>query len=413
MRFVPAEQNAGVVFVRKDNGAETARIPCAVENVDRQDRRTVLANGSVTVETVEHVLSAVAGLEIDNLEIEVDGPEIPSIDGSPGPFVRALREAGIREQQADREIFVIDEPVCVSAGGATLAALPGPSDCLELLYELHYEQSAALGRQMLSFRLGKDDYAEQIAPARTFLLEAEARQLQAAGIGTHLTARDVLVVGPDGVMDNELRFADEPVRHKLADLIGDLTLVGQPLAGRIVAARSGHELNQALAGRLRETIDQQHIAQALAGASPPMDIHKVMELLPHRYPFLMVDRVVEMDGDRRAVAIKNVTINEPFFQGHYPGQPIMPGVMILEALAQLSGLLLSRRLELGKKVAVLLSMDHVKMRRPVRPGDQLLLEAESVRVRSRTGHCRCRARVGDEIVAEVEIKFMLVDPEAV
>jgi len=228
-----------------------------------------------------------------------------------------------------------------------------------------------------------------------------------------LTYKDIPVIGPDGPIDNELRFDNEPVRHKLADLIGDLTLAGRPLSGRIVACRSGHSLNHALAMRIQEAIDISERSDAMAAKAPPMDIHKILRLLPHRYPFLMIDRVIEMDGDRRAVGIKNVTINEPFFQGHYPGHPIMPGVMTLEAMAQLSGLLLSRQLEHAGKVAVLLSMDRVKMRRPVRPGDQLILEAETIRVRSRTGHCRCLARVGDEIAAEAEIKFMLVDADGV
>jgi UDP-3-O-[3-hydroxymyristoyl] N-acetylglucosamine deacetylase/3-hydroxyacyl-[acyl-carrier-protein] dehydratase len=217
-------------------------------------------------------------------------------------------------------------------------------------------------------------------------------------------------MGDNGPIDNELRFRDEHVRHKLVDLIGDLALLGQHLRGRIVAYKSGHELNHHLVRRLVETIAARGLSRSMAG-QPLMDIRGIMKLLPHRYPFLMVDRVVEIDGDKRAVGIKNVSINEPFFQGHYPGQPIMPGVMILEALAQLSGILLSRRLEHTGKVAMLLSLDKVKLRRPVRPGDQLILEAEALHVRSRTGHCRCRALVEGEVAAEAEIKFMLIDAE--
>jgi UDP-3-O-[3-hydroxymyristoyl] N-acetylglucosamine deacetylase/3-hydroxyacyl-[acyl-carrier-protein] dehydratase len=262
---------------------------------------------------------------------------------------------------------------------------------------------------VVAFRLGKDDYTSEIAPSRTFLLEQEAQHFQAQGLGAHLTGRDILVMGEDGPIENELRFANEHARHKVADLIGDLGLLGRHLRGRLVAFRSGHELNHKLVEKLLEQI----AAERQRASAPLMDVRKIMRLLPHRYPFLMVDRILELDGDRKAVGIKNVSINEPFFQGHYPGQPIMPGVMILEALAQLAGVLITRRLEHTGKVGFLVSMDRVKIRRPVVPGDQLILEAEALHVRTRTGHCRCRASVGGEIAAEAEIKFMLVDAEPV
>ena len=411
LSFLPAEADAGLVFVRNTDHEESVRIACDVANLTDRPRRTALAAGDAVVDTVEHVLSAVAGLGIDNLTMELDAVETPSTDGSPLPFVQALREAGIVELSPPRRTFGITEPIAVNDETGSLVALPGGGECLEILYELDYSAAPAVGRQYFSFALGLGDYAAEIAPARTFLLEAEAEQLQAEGLGKHLTYKDIPVIGDDGPIDNELRFADEPVRHKLADLIGDLVLVGRPLSGRIVACRSGHDLNHALARRIQEAIDVAERTEALTGNAPAMDIHKILRILPHRYPFLMIDRVIEMDGERRAVGIKNVTINEPFFQGHYPAQPIMPGVLTLEAMAQLSGLLLSRRLEHTGKIAVLLSMDRVKMRRPVRPGDRLVIEAETVRVRSRTGHCRCRARVDGEIAAEAEIKFMLVDAE--
>ena len=230
------------------------------------------------------------------------------------------------------------------------------------------------------------------------------------GFGLHLTARDVLVMGDDGPIENTLRFADEHVRHKMLDLIGDLALLGRRLCGRIVASRSGHDLNHALVERLAGHIQSR---EQVGSGEPVMDIRKIMRLLPHRYPFLMIDRILEIEGDTRAVGVKNVTINEPFFQGHYPNLPIFPGVMIVEAMAQLSGILLSRRLEHTGKVAVLLSMDRVKMRRPVRPGDQIIIEAEALHARTRTGHCKCQATVSGEIAAEAEIKFMLVDSEPI
>ncbi|MDY6914264.1 MAG: UDP-3-O-acyl-N-acetylglucosamine deacetylase [Planctomycetota bacterium] len=409
LEFRPAPTDSGLVFVRGDSSAPV-RILTDIANLANRDRRTSLANSSWTVETVEHVLAAVYGLQIDNLFIEVSGEETPDADGSSLLFVEALQSAGIAEQDAERDTFVISEPVAVAQDDASLAALPGSPDCLDILYDLDYSAVPSIGRQVFTFRLGRDDFAATLAAARTFLLAAEAEELQARGWGRHLSTSDILVMAADGPIDNKLRFPDEHVRHKICDLIGDLALLGRPLCGRIVATKSGHDLNQMLIRKISEQLIAQDHAQSMAG-EPIMDIRSIMRLLPHRYPFLMVDRILEIEGDRKAVAVKNVSINEPFFQGHYPGQPIMPGVMILESMAQLSGILLSQRLEHTGKVAVLLSMDRVKMRRPVRPGDQLIIQAEMLHVRTRTGHCRCRASVADELAAEAEIKFMLVDAE--
>ena len=411
LRFIPAGADSGVTFIRTDLPAP-ARISADISNVGKRARRTSLINGTVQVETVEHVLSAVSGMGIDNVDIEVSAAEIPSFDGSAEPFVEALKQAGVRELDADQRVLVIDEPMTVSNDDSTLAALPGPEDYLDIVYDLDYSEAPSIGRQVVAFRLDSDDFATKIAPARTFSLQAEAVEMQARGVGAHLTPKDVLVVGPDGPIDNAFRFHDECARHKICDLVGDLALLGRHLRGRIVAHKTGHENNHALVRKLVKSLSQRQRAATVTG-EPVMDIRKVMRLLPHRYPFLMVDRIIELDGDRKAVGLKNVSINEPYFQGHYPGQPIMPGVMILEALAQLSGILLSRRLEHTGKVAVLLSMDRVKMRRPVRPGDQLILEAERLHVRSRTGHCRCRALIGSDVAAEAEIKFMLVDAEPI
>jgi UDP-3-O-[3-hydroxymyristoyl] N-acetylglucosamine deacetylase/3-hydroxyacyl-[acyl-carrier-protein] dehydratase len=409
LRFCPAPPDTGIAFVRTDLASPT-RIRGDIAHLAKRARRTSLQNGSVTVETVEHVLAAVWGLGIDNLIIELSTEETPAPGGSSQPFVQALQDAGLKHQDNEVRPYVIAEPVAVSADDGMLAALPGPDDHLDILYDLDYAAVPSIGRQILAFQLGKEDFAAELAPARTFLLEAEAREFRAKGIGTHLSPADIVVMSADGPVDNTLRFPDEHVRHKICDLIGDIALLGSPLCGRIVAYRSGHDLNHALVQRLAE--QREAIAKAKVSAGEPvMDIRKIMRLLKHRYPLLMVDRVLSLEGDRRAIGVKNVTINEPFFQGHYPGQPIMPGVMILEALAQLSGILLSRRLEHTGKVAILLSMDRVKMRRTVRPGDQLILEAEAVHVRTRTGHCRCKAHVGSDLAAEAEIKFMLVDDE--
>jgi len=400
------------MFVREQDG-RVANIAARVENVLKRPRRTCLRNGTLFVETIEHCMAALSGLEIDNAVVRVSGGlagEIPGGDGSSRDFVELLATAGWTDQDAVKMPLIIREPVTVTDGDASLSALPGPTDRLEIVYE--FEAPAPVGRQVFSFHVGADDFITQLAPARTFSFEADAREAQARGIGRHLTPRDVLIINADGPIDNSFRFPDECARHKALDILGDLYLVGRPLRGRIVGYKSGHALNHLLAKRLLEK-DQKTTRQSLVSREGALDIRKIQRILPHRYPMLLVDRVLEIQGDHKAIGIKNVTFNDIFFQGHYPGTPIMPGVLIVEALAQLGGILLSQKLEHTGKLAVLLSMDKVKMRHPVTPGDQLLLEAVTVRVKSRTGHVRCKAFVGEKLAAEAEIKFMLVDAEPV
>lgn len=410
LRMHPAQANTGIWFVRTDQ-PKPVRIPASVESVTKRARRTALQNGTVAIETVEHCLGACAGLGIDNLLIELTAGEVPSMDGSSLPFVKALREAGVTALDATRDSYVIDSVTRVADGDMELVALPPlseESDTLEILYDLDYGGTTPIGRQVYSLSINAESFVECIAPARTFVLEKEAEQLRNAGLGTHLTYEDIVVFGDSGPIDNRLRFPDECVRHKILDLIGDLMLFGRFIVGRIHARKSGHALNHSLVRALRDRVRQGALGR-LTTAAPQLDIHQVRRVLPHRYPFLMVDRIVEIEGTKRAVGIKNVTINEEFFQGHYPDQPIMPGVLILEAMAQLGGILLSRDLEHTGKVAVLLSLDKVKFRRSVMPGDQLILEAEALRVRSNVGHVRTTASVGTEIAAQAEIKFMLTD----
>ncbi len=411
LRFCPAEADEGIVFVRVDRDPPV-RIPALVGHVAKRARRTTLANGSVTIETVEHCLSACAGLGIDNLTIELTGNEVPGGDGSPLLFVEKLTEAGVQTLEAERKPLRITQPTRVAEGDTWVVALPPPADAngMEVVYDLDYGEDTPIRWQHYRIRVTPEVFREQLAPARTFVLKAEAEQFRAAGLGTHLTYQDILVFGEDGPIENRLRFPDECVRHKVVDLVGDLALLGRPILGCIYARKSGHALNHELVRRLQEQLREQELQRRIVSESV-FDVRRIQRILPHRYPFLMVDRIVQIEGSQRAVGVKNVTINEEFFSGHYPGQPIMPGVLILEAMAQLGGVLLSQELEHTGKVAVLLSLDKVKFRRPVVPGDQLILEAETIRVKSRTGHVRCQARVGEDLAAEATIKFMMVDAD--
>lgn len=456
----PAPVDHGIVFRRVDMPGAPL-IPVRIENVVDRARRTAIKapstdpeQGGPVVETVEHCLSAMAGLGVDNALIDLDSEELPIGDGSARLFIQLVEQAGIEEQDAPRRPLVVTEPVTVRAPAGAgieglIIALPNDLPALELVYDLDFGSSGPLRRQVAAFTLayaqqphafaphavmsgspgalsngvstngsalGANPYVADVAPARSFALLAEAQAMRTRGLFSHLSPRDMLVIGEEGPVDNEYRFADEPARHKLLDLLGDLALAGRPIQGRIIASRSGHALNQRLA---RALVDQakrrERFARRLGdvGDQPvAMDVRDVMRILPHRYPMVLVDRVLEIDGDRRAVGIKNVTVNEPFFQGHYPGTPIMPGVLIVEAMSQLAGLMLSQKLERTGKIAILLSMDRVKLRKPVHPGDQLVMETETIKASERFGDVQCKARVDGRLVAEARVKFMMVDAEA-
>ena len=409
LRLKPAPPNTGLVFTRVDLG-EGATVSATIQSVAKRFQRTTLEGGEVCIETAEHLLAALVGLGIDNLYAELDAPELPTGDGSAADYVRLLRQAGIVEQEEQRPALVITEAVTVQDGDAVVTALPGPEDELSLTYHLDYGPQGALGPQVFSLKLTPDVFVEELATTRTFILESEVEDLRQRGYGRKATYEDLLVIGPDGPINNTYRFPDEPARHKVLDIVGDLFLLNCDLRGRIVAMRSGHTLNHRLIRRLLEQAAER--GSAVAGAMrQAMDIDQIMAVLPHRYPFLLVDRIISLEDNVRAVGIKNVSINEHFFQGHYPGTPIMPGVLIVEAMAQLSGVLLLKKLERTEQVAVLLSMDKVKLRKTVHPGDQLRLEAEVVRSKARTAQVNTRAWVGDELAAEAKIRFMLVPAE--
>ncbi len=411
LEICPGATDEGIVFERVDVNPPV-RIPANVDYAVNRPRRTTLKMGDVTIETVEHCLSALAGLGIDNAVIRISGPEIPCGDGSAKPFVDPILAVGLVSQDRPRKVFRLREPVSVEdPDGASIHAMPSDVEGMRVVYDLDYGRNGhRIRSQTHSFTGVTGDYATEVAPARTFSLREEAEGLWAAGMCRHLTPKDVLVIGEDGPIDNAYRFEDEPVRHKVLDAIGDLSLIGCFVQCNVFAVRSGHHLNRRLGAKIREQMQAVELRQTMLDGRA-MDIRAIQRLMPHRYPMLLVDRVIEMDGDKRAVGIKNVSINEPFFQGHYPGTPIMPGVLIVEAMAQLGGLLMSRTLEHQGKIAILLSLDKVKLRKPVTPGDQLILEAENIRATHRTGHLRCRALVGEKVAAEAEIRFMMVDAD--
>jgi len=400
----PADPDTGVVLhLATDNG--TVDIPVTPDTTGAGLHRTVAAVGPAEVHTVEHLLAALYGRGVDNVHVDLSAPEPPGTDGSALPFVQLLDEAGIVEQDAPARPFTLQEPVTVyDDQGGVVTGLPH-AEGLKLTYVVHYPQTR-LAQGVVSVEVSPQAFAAEVAPARTFCLEEQAQAMRKAGCGRGASTENTLVLRGDEVVDNELRFEDECARHKLLDLLGDLAVLGRPLGMHVVAVRSGHALNAQFV---------QAVGRAMAREDHPrgvLDIRAIEDTLPHRYPFLLVDRILELEPGRRVVGLKNVTRNEEFFQGHFPGQPVMPGVLQIEALAQTGGVMMLREARDGKRqLAVLMAIDDVKCRRPVFPGDQLHMEVDMERKRGRMGTVRAVARVNGEVTTQARIKYALVDAE--
>jgi UDP-3-O-[3-hydroxymyristoyl] N-acetylglucosamine deacetylase/3-hydroxyacyl-[acyl-carrier-protein] dehydratase len=415
LRFHPAEAGTGIVFVRSDLPDRPA-IPARVDRVASSQRRTTIRQGAASVEMIEHVMAALAGLHIDNCTIEIDAGECPGCDGSSLPFVQALDQAGTAGQDQMRQALVLERSIVVQDGEAVLAAHPSAPGGMTLAYHLDYGRSAPIVAQSYCLGLTPETFRDELASSRTFLMESEADALRAAGMGARTKPGDLLIFGRAGVIGNSLRFSDECARHKVLDMVGDLALTGFDLHGFVVAHRSGHQTNHALARRLSE--EAARSTNGRATTSPVridggLDIQGIMKLLPHRYPFLLVDRVIEIEPGRRAVAVKNVSCNEPFFTGHWPGRAIMPGVLIIEAIAQTAGVLIGVSIEDAvNRLVLIASIDGVKLRRPVVPGDQLRIEVLGHRVKRNAACISGLAKVGDALAAEARLKFVILDADA-
>ncbi|HEX7122678.1 MAG TPA: UDP-3-O-acyl-N-acetylglucosamine deacetylase [Gemmatimonadaceae bacterium] len=397
LTFRPAASGSGITFVRMSGGQER-RIPAHAANAVLVERRTQLGDGDAALHTVEHVLAAVAGAGIDDLDILLDAPEPPILDGSAAPFLEALESAGVAFGRDAVEYLTVVRPFTHVDGASRYEVHPAP--VLELDVTIDFAHPL-VGEQRGCWRVAPETFARELAGARTFGFHHEVEELRARGLIRGASTANALLLDERGVVDNTLRWPDEFVRHKALDCVGDLALVGRRVRARIVAVRPSHRGTVTL---VRELL------RRAAEETRVIEIDEIMKTLPHRYPFLLVDRILEYEGGKRVVGIKNVTINEPFFQGHFPGHAIMPGVLIIEAMAQVGGMLLMGTVEDPEtKVVYFTSLDNVKWRKPVRPGDQLRFELEVTQIRGAACRMKGVARVDGQLVAEAEMAAMLRD----
>ncbi len=408
--FKPAPPDSGITFYRTDMPGRPS-IRAEIDQVVDVSRGTTIGNGEVRVHTVEHVLAAVVGMGIDNLDIHVDANETPVGDGSSLPFITVLKKAGIVEQDRERKYIKIEEPVYYRNGDVTLSVLP--ADELRVTMTIAFDH-VAIGTQYASFAITPETFETEIASARTFCFLREVKMLQDQGLIRGGSLENAVVIGDESILNDNLRYPDEFVRHKVLDLLGDLFLLGRPIKGHIVGVKSGHAMHVKFTQQIKKALMN---GNAQSGTlkrlqkprpEPALDINKIMKVLPHRYPFLMVDRIISYTPGEHVLGIKNVTMNEPFFQGHWPKNPVMPGVMIIEALAQVSSVLIFGPAGAAEgKQAFFLGIDNAKFRKLVVPGDQILLESTAKRVRRNACRVKAVARVDDEVVVEADMTFAI------
>lgn len=404
----PAEPGTGLRFRRVDL-KDQPFIPAKVENVQTVERATTLAQGSVKVHTVEHVISALTGLGVDNAIIEMDANEPPIGDGSARPYVECIKKAGLVAQDQLRRVFEVREPIHLETkGGSFITIIPDKKFRVSVTQAGSNEKFT----QFYSTEITPETYEREIAPARTFVYYSDVQPLLEKGLIKGGSLENAIVLRDDAIMSKEpLRFPEELARHKILDLIGDLMLSGKRILGHVIAVKPGHGPNTEMA---RKLVDQYRRLDAMMPApvnlpigEAVLDVNEVMNVLPHRYPFLMVDRVIGFEGENKCTAVKSVTINEPFFQGHFPGHPVMPGVLQLEAMAQVASILMLRIPENAGKIGYFMSADEVKFRKPVFPGDTLVIEAEILKIRRNIGQARARCVVNGETVSEAALMFSL------
>jgi UDP-3-O-[3-hydroxymyristoyl] N-acetylglucosamine deacetylase/3-hydroxyacyl-[acyl-carrier-protein] dehydratase len=422
MTILPAPANSGVRFRRVDLDGKP-EIEARVENVSETNRSTTLSKGNIKIQTVEHVLAALAGFGIDNAIIELDANEPPIADGSSREFCKIIQTAGVASLPEKKEFYTPSEPIELQSGETTMTLFP------DEVFKITCTSADKKGRftQFYSTEVTPKSWEKELAHARTFCFYEEIEYLIKNNLIKGGSLENAIVIRDDAVLTTEpMRYPEEFVRHKMLDIVGDFSLLGRPVRGHLIAVKPSHAANCEMVRQIVAQIKKQlHVTQAFG--PPPVDgngaaqevsadgereiamnTEQIMQLLPHRYPILMVDCITRIEATR-IVAIKNVTANEPYFQGHFPGHPIMPGVFQLEAIAQAAGVLMMKFAETGKQLAYFMSAEDVRWRKPVFPGDVLVIEVELMKTRGKICKARGVCKVRGEIVSEAEVTFMLRD----
>lgn len=415
MKLLPAPIDTGIVFIRTDLPGRP-QVRAVARNITGTVRATTLAENGAEVTTIEHVMAAFAMTHLDNCYVEMSSQEPPVADGSSKTFVDAILRIGIVEQDAPRKVYKIDKAFSCYKDDRSLVVLP--YDGFRVTFT-SINSHPLLGTQVLDIEDKNEDFVKEIAPARTVAFEEEVETMWKNGLGLGGNTDNVVVFGKEGMLSVP-RFDNELIRHKILDVIGDMYLLG-PIQGHIIGMKSGHAFNDNVSRQI-DTYRQEHTPRLCtdktleAGKTQvrstnmiSLNIREIQEILPHRYPMLLVDRIIELEPMKRAVGIKNITMNEPQFMGHFPGDPIMPGVLLIEAMAQVGGVAMLYPKENRGKIAVFGKIDKVRFRKQITPGDQLVTEAVITKVKGTMGVVRCEGKVAGELACEGEFFFAIMD----